>query len=102
MPVEPLVCPCFPNPAGSTPPPAIFLFKAATRFVIFPGSGGVKTRIEDAEPRLGGESIADVLRSVGGIIRDSWCGPCFGQGEVMLNPGERAITSFNRGSYGVQ
>lgn len=70
--------------------------KATTRFVIFPGSGGVKKRIENAESRLDGESIADVLRSVGGIIRDSWCGPCFGQGEDMLRKGERAITSFNR------
>src|SRR5438105_8600855 len=50
--------------------------KAATSFVVFPGSGGVKVAIERAEPRLGGESIADVLRSVGAEIRMSWCGPC--------------------------
>ena len=70
--------------------------KAATTFVVFPGSGGVKKRIEQAEPRLEGESIAAVLRSVGGVIRDSWCGPCFGQGEDALEEGQRAITSFNR------
>ena len=65
-------------------------------FVIFPGSGGVKQGIERPDPRLGGESIADVLRSVGGQIRDSWCGPCFGQGPDALQPGQRAITTFNR------
>jgi homoaconitase/3-isopropylmalate dehydratase large subunit len=67
-----------------------------TPFIIYPGSGDVKKRIEDPEPRLNGESIADVLRSVGGVIRNSWCGPCFGQGEDALKKGERAITSFNR------
>ena len=66
------------------------------KFVIFPGSGGVRRAIEEAEPRLGGEPIASVLRSVGGEIRASWCGPCFGQGEDALRPGMRAITSFNR------
>ncbi|HVR89378.1 MAG TPA: aconitase family protein [Candidatus Limnocylindria bacterium] len=70
--------------------------RAATDFVIFPGSGGVKDAIEQPEPRLGGESIADVLRSVGAEIRMSWCGPCFGQGPDALEAGERAITSFNR------
>ncbi len=70
--------------------------KAARDFVIFPGSGGVKKLIENPEPRLDGESIADVLRSVGGQIRESWCGPCFGQGPDALESGERAITSFNR------
>jgi 3-isopropylmalate/(R)-2-methylmalate dehydratase large subunit len=70
--------------------------KAARDFVIFPGSGGVKKLIENPEPRLNGESIAEVLRSVGGQIRHSWCGPCFGQGSDALKPGERAITSFNR------
>jgi 3-isopropylmalate/(R)-2-methylmalate dehydratase large subunit len=63
---------------------------------IFPGSGGVGRRIEIADPRLGGESIAEVFRSVGGQIRRSWCGPCFGQGPDALTPGQRAITSFNR------
>jgi 3-isopropylmalate/(R)-2-methylmalate dehydratase large subunit len=65
-------------------------------FVIFPGSGGVKRQIEDHDPRLDGESIAEVFRSVGGLIRESWCGPCFGQGPDALTKGERAITSFNR------
>jgi 3-isopropylmalate/(R)-2-methylmalate dehydratase large subunit len=65
-------------------------------FIIFPGSGGVKRRIETPEPRLGGESVAEVFRSVGGEIRDSWCGPCFGQGPDALQSGQRAITTFNR------
>jgi len=70
--------------------------RTATEFVVFPGSGGVKRRIENAEPRLGGESIAAVLRGAGAAIRDSWCGPCFGQGPDALQRGQRAITSFNR------
>jgi 3-isopropylmalate/(R)-2-methylmalate dehydratase large subunit len=70
--------------------------KVARSFAIFPGSGGVKTRIESADPRLSGESVAEVFRSVGGEIRQSWCGPCFGQGPDALTPGQRAITSFNR------
>ena len=65
-------------------------------FAIFPGSGGVGRQIEAADPRLGGESIAEVFRSVGGKIRQSWCGPCFGQGPDALTAGQRAITSFNR------
>ena len=65
-------------------------------FAIFPGSGGVGRQIEVADPRLGGESIAEVFRSVGGKIRQSWCGPCFGQGPDALSAGQRAITSFNR------
>jgi 3-isopropylmalate/(R)-2-methylmalate dehydratase large subunit len=72
-------------------------YKQATReFVIFPGSGGVKQRIETPEPRLAGRSIADVFREVGGQIRESWCGPCFGQGPDALESGQRAITTFNR------
>ncbi len=70
--------------------------KVAREFAIFPGSGGVGRQIEAADPRLGGESIADVFRSVGGQIRQSWCGPCFGQGPDALSSGQRAITSFNR------
>ncbi len=65
-------------------------------FKIFPGSGGVARLIERPDPRLGGESIGDVFRSVGGEIRQSWCGPCFGQGPDALTKGQRAITSFNR------
>jgi 3-isopropylmalate/(R)-2-methylmalate dehydratase large subunit len=70
--------------------------RAATEFVVFPGSGGVGRQIERPDPRLGGESIADVFRSVGARIRESWCGPCFGQGPDALRRGQRAITSFNR------
>jgi 3-isopropylmalate/(R)-2-methylmalate dehydratase large subunit len=70
--------------------------RAAKEFVIFPGSGGVKQQIEHPDARLDGESIADVFRSVGGQIRQSWCGPCFGQGPDALTLGQRAITTFNR------
>jgi 3-isopropylmalate/(R)-2-methylmalate dehydratase large subunit len=70
--------------------------RAAKELVVFPGSGGVGRQIERPDARLGGESIADVFRSVGGEIRQSWCGPCFGQGPDALKKGERAITSFNR------
>ena len=70
--------------------------KTARPFVVFPGSGGVSREIERPDVRLGGESIASVFRSVGGEIRQSWCGPCFGQGPDALQPGQRAITSFNR------
>jgi 3-isopropylmalate/(R)-2-methylmalate dehydratase large subunit len=70
--------------------------RAARDFVIFPGSGGVRRAIESPDPRLQGRSIGEVLRGAGGQIRDSWCGPCFGQGPDALRHGERAITSFNR------
>jgi len=70
--------------------------KVAKTFAVFPGSGGVGRQIETADPRLGGESIAEVFRAAGALIRQSWCGPCFGQGPDSLAPGERAITSFNR------
>ena len=70
--------------------------RTAKEFVVFPGSGGVGRQIERPDPRLGGESIAEVFRSVGGQIRQSWCGPCFGQGPDALEKGQRAITSFNR------
>ena len=69
---------------------------AKTEFVIFPGSGRVKQLIEQPDPRLDGDSIASVFRAAGGQIRDSWCGPCFGQGRDALKPGQRAITTFNR------
>jgi 3-isopropylmalate/(R)-2-methylmalate dehydratase large subunit len=65
-------------------------------FAVFPGSGGVGHQIERPDPRLGGESIADVFRAAGAQIRQSWCGPCFGQGPDALTKGQRAITSFNR------
>jgi 3-isopropylmalate/(R)-2-methylmalate dehydratase large subunit len=70
--------------------------RAAKEFVIFPGSGGVRRQIRTPDPRLEGESIAQVFESVGGKIRESWCGPCFGQGPDALSRGQRAITSFNR------
>jgi len=70
--------------------------KVERELKIFPGSGGVGRQIERPEARLGGESIAEVFRSVGGEIRQSWCGPCFGQGPDALTQGQRAITSFNR------
>jgi len=70
--------------------------RVARDFAIFPGSGGVGRQIESPDPRLGGESIADVFRAAGGQIRKSWCGPCFGQGPDALTRGQRAITSFNR------
>jgi homoaconitase/3-isopropylmalate dehydratase large subunit len=70
--------------------------KATRDFVIFPGSRGVKQAIEAPDARLDGQSVADVIRAAGGQIRDSWCGPCFGQGPDALKSGERAITSFNR------
>ncbi len=69
---------------------------SATEFLVFPGSGHVKRQIELPDQRLDGESIAEVIRSVGGQIRESWCGPCFGQGPDALAAGQRAITSFNR------
>ena len=40
--------------------------------------------------------LADVFRAAGAEIRESWCGPCFGQGPDALAKGETAITSFNR------
>ena len=70
--------------------------RVAREFAVFPGSGGVGRQIERPDPRLAGESIAEVFRSVGGEIRRSWCGPCFGQGSDALTAGQRAITSFNR------
>jgi 3-isopropylmalate/(R)-2-methylmalate dehydratase large subunit len=70
--------------------------RAIRPLVVFPGSGGVARLIERPDPRLEGQSIADVFRSVGGEIRQSWCGPCFGQGPDALQPGQRAITTFNR------
>src|SRR5829696_33927 len=70
--------------------------RAVTPLLVFPGSAGVAREIERPDPRLGGDSIANVLRMAGGEIRQSWCGPCFGQGPDALSAGERAITSFNR------
>jgi len=72
------------------------LRRAARELKVFPGSGGVSRLIERPDQRLGGESIANVFRDAGAVIRQSWCGPCFGQGPDALSPGERAITTFNR------
>jgi 3-isopropylmalate/(R)-2-methylmalate dehydratase large subunit len=72
------------------------LDRAAAPLLVFPGSVGVARRIEVPDPRLGGQSIGEVVRAVGGLVRQSWCGPCFGQGQDALRPGERAITTFNR------
>ena len=75
---------------------AIGFAKAKQDFVVFPGSIGVKQQIEQPEARLDGDSVANVLRTAGASIRDSWCGPCFGQGPDALLRGQRAITTFNR------
>ena len=72
------------------------MFRAVTPLIIFPGSIGVAQQITRPDPRLGGESIAEVFEGAGGQIRQSWCGPCFGQGPDALTRGQRAITSFNR------
>ncbi len=65
-------------------------------FVVFPGSAEVASLIERPDSRLGGSSVAELIRSTGGAIRKSWCGPCFGQGPDALKPGEVAVTTFNR------
>jgi 3-isopropylmalate/(R)-2-methylmalate dehydratase large subunit len=70
--------------------------KAEREFKVFPGSGGVARQIERPDQRLGGDSIANVFRGAGAVIRQSWCGPCFGQGPDQLSAGQRAITTFNR------
>jgi len=72
------------------------VLRTATPLVVFPGSIGVAQQIRRPDFRLGGESIAEVLEGAGGQIRQSWCGPCFGQGPDALTRGQRAITSFNR------
>ena len=69
---------------------------AGVDFVVFPGSGSVKQRIELPDSLLGGRSVAEVLRAAGAEIRASWCGPCFGQGPDALQAGQRALTTFNR------
>lgn len=72
-------------------------FKTSTvPLIVFPGSIGVKRMIEEPDQRLAGDSVASILRGLGAVIRESWCGPCFGQGPDALTKGQRAITSFNR------
>ena len=61
-----------------------------------PGIGGVGRQIERPDQRLGGESIADVFRAAGAVIRQSWCGPASARARTRSTPGQRAITSFNR------
>jgi 3-isopropylmalate/(R)-2-methylmalate dehydratase large subunit len=56
----------------------------------------VKEAIEHPDAELDGASIASVFREFNLVIRASWCGPCFGQGEDALKPKEVAITTFNR------
>src|SRR5207237_762245 len=41
-------------------------------------------------------SPPNAFPATGAEIRESWCGPCFGQGPDALRKGESAITSFNR------
>ena len=72
------------------------LTKAANEFVVFPGSGGVKRQIERPDARLGGQSIADVLRAAGGAIRELVVRPVLRAGCGCPGKGQRAITSFNR------
>ncbi len=69
---------------------------AVREFVIFPGSGGVKSSIERPDARLDGRASPTCSAPRAAKIRESWCGPCFGQGPDALQPGQRAITSFNR------
>ena len=62
--------------------------RSSKPFAIFPGSGGVGAPDREGRSRgSSGESIAEVFRSVGGEIRQSWCGPCFGQGPDALDAG---------------
>src|ERR1044072_9685292 len=70
--------------------------KVDREFRIFPGSGGVGRQIEQPDARLGGEAIAEGFPSVGGEVRQSWWGPCFGQGPDALHAGQRAINFFNQ------
>ena len=70
--------------------------KTARPFVVFPGSGGVARQIERPDPRLGGESIAE--RVPLGRRRDSAVvvRAVLRSGARRAEPGQRAITSFNR------
>jgi homoaconitase/3-isopropylmalate dehydratase large subunit len=63
--------------------------------VVFPGIGRCRPADRAADRRLGGESIAEVFRSVGGEIRQSWCGPALARARRAA-VGQRAITTFNR------
>ena len=69
--------------------------KVEREFAIFPGSGGVGRQIEQPDRRLGGESIAEVFRSVGGrdppvVVRS------------LLRPGTGCADARAAGDYVVQ
>ena len=61
----------------------------------FPAPAASRRQIEQPDPRLGGESIADVFRASAARSASRGAVPCFGQGPDALK-GQRAITSFNR------
>jgi hypothetical protein len=71
------------------------LTKVAREFRVFPGSGGVSRLIELPDQRLGGESIANVFRGVGAVIRQSWCGS-------LLRSGRRRAGAGAAGHHHVQ
>ena len=63
----------------------------------FPGLG--RRRAADRAARPAARRRVDRRRCCApsaAEIRQSWCGPCFGQGPDALARGQRAITSFNR------
>ena len=66
----------------------------------FPATDVARERITFDKALIGSctnGSYDDLLSAaVGGQVRQSWCGPCFGQGPDALEKGQRAITSFNR------
>ena len=64
--------------------------------MIFPGSIGVKQAIERPDPRLAGQSIAEVFRGAGGVIRQSWCGPVLRPGPGRARAGAARHHLFNR------
>ena len=63
---------------------------------IYPGSRLVVDLLSKPIAEFSGLSIREVFESFHAQIREPWCGPCFGQGVDALQPGEKAITSFNR------
>ena len=65
-------------------------------FYVYPGSELVKKQILSEEEVLNNQSVLQILTNIGAVISDSWCGPCFGQGEHSLTDGEVAVTTFNR------
>ena len=70
--------------------------KVDREFRIFPGQAASASRSSCRTRGSAASRSPTVFRSVGGEIRQSWCGPCFGQGPDALTAGQRAITSFNR------